>query len=62
MHLYDTKKLSLPFENYFSYISQRNTYLTLGVSADAMLFPKFSNSKLYHIFFKLQGAKNGIAF
>jgi len=26
--MYHTKKLSLPFENYFTYISQRSNYFT----------------------------------
>jgi len=49
------KKLPLPFENYFTYISQQSNYFTRGVSTGAMQLPKFSTSKLHS--FKFQGAK-----
>jgi len=50
------KKVPLPFENYFTYISQPSNYLTRGVSAGAMQLPKFSISRLQQSF-KFQGAK-----
>jgi len=56
MFLYHAKKLPLPFENDFTYISQQRNYFTPGVSAGALQLPKFSTSKLQHSF-KFQGAK-----